>query len=63
MGQVGGPPVIPFVVRGIADENTPGGTRSKLMRGCRGQVGVAGTPKDPKMLVGRRFVIEGSVRI
>jgi hypothetical protein len=55
--------VIPFVVRGIANENTPGGTRSKLMRGCRGQVGVAGTPKNPKMLVSRRFVIEGSVRI
>jgi hypothetical protein len=38
--------VIPFVVRGIADEETPSGTRSKLMRGYHGQVGVAGTPKD-----------------
>jgi hypothetical protein len=28
--------VIPFVVRGIADENTSGGTRSKLMLSYRG---------------------------
>jgi hypothetical protein len=27
---------IPFVVQGIADKNTPGGTRSKLMQGCHG---------------------------
>jgi hypothetical protein len=26
---------MPFVVRGIADENTSGGTGSKLMRGYR----------------------------
>jgi hypothetical protein len=32
------------------------------MRGCRGQVRVVGTPKDPEMLVGRRSVIEGGVR-
>jgi hypothetical protein len=44
---------IPFVVRGIADEDTPGGMRSKLMRAYRGQIGVADTPKDSKMLVGR----------
>jgi hypothetical protein len=25
---------IPFVIQGIANENTPGGMRSKLMRGC-----------------------------
>jgi hypothetical protein len=50
--------VILFVVWGLADENTTGGMRSKLMQGCHGQVGVAGTPKDPKLLVGRRCVVE-----
>jgi hypothetical protein len=54
---------IPFVVRGIADENRPGGMRSKLMQGYRRQVGVADTPKDLKMLIGGRCVVEGSVRI
>jgi hypothetical protein len=54
---------IPFVVRGIADEDTPGGMRSKLMRAYRGQIGVADTPKDSKMLVGRRCVVEGGVRV
>jgi hypothetical protein len=53
---------VPFVVRGIVNENTPGETRSKLIHGCRGQVGVACTPKDPEMLVGRRCVVEGGVR-
>jgi hypothetical protein len=53
--------VIPFVVRGIADENTSGGTRSKLMRSYCGYVGIAGTPKDSEMLVGRRCVVEGGV--
>jgi hypothetical protein len=43
---------IPSMVPGIADEGTLGGTRSKLMEGCHGQVGVAGTPKNLKMLVG-----------
>jgi hypothetical protein len=54
--------VVPFVVRGIADEDTPGGTRSKLMWGYRGQVGIAGTPKDPEMLIGKWCVVEGGVR-
>jgi hypothetical protein len=31
--------VIPFVLQGIANEDTPGGTRSKLMHGYHGQVG------------------------
>jgi hypothetical protein len=54
---------IPFVVRGITDEDTPGGTKSKLMQGCHRHVGVAGTPKDPKMLVGRWCVVGGGVRV
>jgi hypothetical protein len=54
---------IPSMIRGIADENTPGWMRRKLMWGCRRQVGVVGTPKDPKMLVGRRCVVEGGVKI
>jgi hypothetical protein len=33
------------------------------MWGCRGQVGIASTPKDPKMLIGRQCVVEGGVRI
>jgi hypothetical protein len=53
---------IPFVVRGIADEDTLGGTRSKLMRGCRRQLGVASTPKDPKMLISRQCIVEGGVK-
>jgi hypothetical protein len=53
---------IPFVVQGIADENTSGGMRSKLIQGCHGQFGVAGTSKDLEMLVGRRCVVEGGVR-
>jgi hypothetical protein len=44
---------IPFVVLGIADEDTTSGTKSKLMWGCHRQVEVAGTPKDPEMLIGR----------
>jgi hypothetical protein len=32
------------------------------MRGCREQVGVADTPKNPEMLIGRRCVAEGGVR-
>jgi hypothetical protein len=32
------------------------------MQGCCGQVVVAGTPKDPEMLVGRQCVVEGVVR-
>jgi hypothetical protein len=28
--------VIPFVIQGIVDEDTSGGTRSKLMQGCCG---------------------------
>jgi hypothetical protein len=39
--------VIPFVVQGIANENTPGGMGSKLMWGCRRQAGVVDTPKKP----------------
>jgi hypothetical protein len=54
---------MPFVVWGVADENTLGGTRRKLMRGCHEQVGVAGTPKDSEMLVGRWCVVDGGVRI
>jgi hypothetical protein len=54
---------IPFVVQGIDGEDTPGGTRSKLMRGYHGQIGVADTPKDLKMLVGRQCVVEGGVRV
>jgi hypothetical protein len=54
--------VIPFVVKGIADKDTPGATRSKLMRDCRGQVGVAGTLKDPEIVVGMQCVVEGGVR-
>jgi hypothetical protein len=50
-----------FVVRAIANKDTPGGTRSKIMRGYHGQVGVAGTPKDLEMLIGRRCVVEGGV--
>jgi hypothetical protein len=38
---------------GNIDEDTPGETRSKLMRGCGGHVGVTGTPKDPEMFIGR----------
>jgi hypothetical protein len=53
---------IPFEVQGITDEDPPDGTKSKLMRGCHGQDGVAGTPKDPEMLVVRWFVVEGGVR-
>jgi hypothetical protein len=48
---------IPFVIPGIADEDTLCGMESKLMWGCHGQVGVAGTPKDLKMLIGRRCVV------
>jgi hypothetical protein len=54
--------VIPFVVWGLADEDAPGGTRSSLCGAIANRLGVAGTPKDPKMLVGRRCVIEGGVR-
>jgi hypothetical protein len=43
-------------------KNTPGGMKSKLMRGCRRQVGVAGTPKDLEMPVGRPCIVEGGVR-
>jgi hypothetical protein len=38
---------IPFVVRGIAEEHTKGGTGSKFVDGCGGEVGVAGAPKNP----------------
>jgi hypothetical protein len=54
---------IPFVVWGIADENTLGVTGSKLMWGCRGQVGVACAHKNLEMLVGSRCVVEGGVGI
>jgi hypothetical protein len=54
--------VLPFTIQGIADGDTPGGIRSKLMQGYRGQFGVAVTPKEPKMLVGRQCVVESSVR-
>jgi hypothetical protein len=54
--------VIPFVVQGIANENTPGGMGSKLMWGCRRQAGVVDTPKNPEMLVGRQCVVGGGVR-
>jgi hypothetical protein len=53
--------VISFVVQGIVDEDTPGGMRGKLLQSYHGQVGVAGTPKDLEMLVGRRCVVEGDV--
>jgi hypothetical protein len=53
---------VPFAVWGIADEDTPGGMERKLMWGCRGQVGVAGTPKKLEMLIGRWCAIEGGVR-
>jgi ABC-type uncharacterized transport system ATPase subunit len=33
------------------------------MWGCHGQVGVAGTTKNLEMVVGRRCVVEGGVRI
>jgi hypothetical protein len=50
------------VVQGIADENTPGGMKSKLIRSCREQVGVAGTPKDLEMPVGRLCIVEDGVK-
>jgi hypothetical protein len=53
---------IPFVIWGITDEDTPCGTGSKLMWGCHGKVGVASTPKDLKMPIGRCCVVYGSVR-
>jgi hypothetical protein len=50
------------VVWGIVDEDASSGMRSKLMRGCCRQVGVIGTFKDLKILLGRRCVVEGDVR-
>jgi hypothetical protein len=54
---------IPFVVRGIADEDTPIGMRIKPMWGYRRHVGIAGILKDPDMFIGRRCIVENSVRI
>jgi hypothetical protein len=48
---------IPFVVRGIADEDTPARMRNKLMRAYRKQVGESGRPKNPELLIGRRCVV------
>jgi hypothetical protein len=48
---------IPFMIREIFDEDRPCGMGSKLMWGCSGKVGVASTPKDPKMLIDRRCVV------
>jgi hypothetical protein len=53
---------IHFVIRVIANENTPSGTWIKLMCDCCGKVGIAGTPKDAKMLIGGWLVILGGVR-
>jgi hypothetical protein len=44
---------IPFVVQRIVDPDISSGMRSKLIRGCHRQVGVAGIPKDSKMLIHR----------
>jgi hypothetical protein len=48
---------IPFVVRGIADEDIPTRMRNKLMRAYREQVGESGRPKNPELLIGRRCVV------
>jgi hypothetical protein len=55
--------LICFVIWGIVNEDTPGRTRSKLMQGCCAQVGIAATPNDLKMLVGRHCVVDGNVRV
>jgi hypothetical protein len=39
---------IPFVVRGITDEDTPGGMKSKLMQGCHRHVGGSRHTQRPK---------------
>jgi hypothetical protein len=49
--------VIPFVIRGIANEDIPCGTGTKLMWGCCGKVEVASTPKNLKMLIGRQCIV------
>jgi hypothetical protein len=38
---------IPLVVRGIAEENTKGGTGRKFVGCCGGEIGVTGAPKNP----------------
>jgi hypothetical protein len=43
---------IVFVFRGIAKEDTQGGTGCKFVGCCGGHVGVASTPKNFEMLIG-----------
>jgi hypothetical protein len=48
---------IPFVVRGVAEEEAASGARRKLVRGGSGSVRVAGTTEHTQVVVGRGCVV------
>jgi hypothetical protein len=43
---------VAFVIGGVADEGTQSGTGSKFVGGGGSEVGIAGAPKDSKVMVG-----------
>jgi len=53
---------VSFMVRRVAEKDAQGGAGCELMASCGRQVGVAGAPKDAKVIVGQQRAVEGEVR-
>ena len=53
---------VSFMVGRVAKKDAQGGAGCELMASCGRQVGVAGAPKDAKVIVGRQRAMEGEVR-
>jgi hypothetical protein len=53
---------ITLVMRGVAEERTQGGARSKFVGGGGGEIRIAGTAKRAQIVIGGKSAMEGKVR-
>jgi hypothetical protein len=51
---------VPLVVRGVPEEKTTGGVRGELVGSSGGGVGIAGTTKDTKVVIGGGCAIQAN---